>query len=304
MALIEKLVGKVIKTGRLTLVGPDGRRQEFGPGGGKHLTVRVADRRTAFAIAQSPRIGLGEAYMDGRITIEDGDILDLMQLVTGANRWEDKGSGRAALNRGKRRWKALFRRNPLKRARRNVAHHYDIGNDFYRLFLDEDMQYSCAYFTDPSNSLDQAQSDKKAHIAAKLDLKPGQHVLDIGCGWGGTALVPESGRRRSGDRRDAVGRAAQDRAAASRGSWRRRPSAVRADRLPPGRRPVRPNRLDRHVRACRRRALRRVLPEVPPALETGRSDAAPHHRQVRESGRWRPTPSPTNTSSPAITCRP
>ncbi len=212
MALIEKLVGKVIKAGRLTLVWPDGRRQEFGPGGGKQLTVRVADRRTALAIAQSPRIGLGEAYMDGRITIEDGDILDLMQLVTGANRWEDKGSGRVALNRGKRRWKALFRRNPLKRARRNVAHHYDIGNDFYRLFLDEDLQYSCAYFTDPTNSLEQAQSDKKAHIAAKLDLKPGQHVLDIGCGWGGTALVPQPGRRRSGDRRDAVGGAAQDRA--------------------------------------------------------------------------------------------
>ena len=82
----------------------------------------------------------------------------------------------------------LFRRNPADVSRRNVAHHYDIGNDLYRLFLDDDLQYSCAYFTDPANSLEQAQADKKAHIAAKLHLKPGQRVLDIGCGWGGTAL--------------------------------------------------------------------------------------------------------------------
>ena len=126
--------------------------------------------------------------MDGRLTIEDGDILDLMRLVVGANRWEDKGGGRKALNKGKRKWRALFRRNEAGKSRKNVAHHYDVGNDLYRLFLDDDMQYSCAYFTDPANSLEQAQADKKAHIAAKLDLKPGQKVLDIGCGWGGTAL--------------------------------------------------------------------------------------------------------------------
>jgi cyclopropane-fatty-acyl-phospholipid synthase len=126
--------------------------------------------------------------MDGRLIVEDGTILDLMRLVVGANRWEDKGKGRAAMNKGKGKWKALFRRNKAKASRRNVAHHYDIGNDLYRLFLDEDLQYSCAYFTDPANSLEQAQADKKAHIAAKLYLKPGQRVLDIGCGWGGTAL--------------------------------------------------------------------------------------------------------------------
>jgi len=189
MALIEKLVGKVIRKGRLDLLMPDGRKLEFGPGGGKALTVRLTDNKAAFAIARNPRLGLGEAYMDGRIVIEDGDILDLMQLVTGANRWEDGGAGRKAVNKGKSPFKALFRaRNVAKRARKNVAHHYDIGNDLYRLFLDDDLQYSCAYFTDPKNSLEQAQLDKKAHIAAKLALEPGQHVLDIGCGWGGTAL--------------------------------------------------------------------------------------------------------------------
>ena len=186
--MIDRLIEKLLRKGQLTLVTPDGKRATYGPGGGEALTVRVTDRKTLFDIARNPRLGVGEAYMDGRLIVEDGTILDLMRLVVGGNRWEEKGTGRGALNKGKKRFKALFRRNPARAARKNVAHHYDIGNDLYRLFLDDDLQYSCAYFTDPSNSLEQAQADKKAHIAAKLFLKPGQRVLDIGCGWGGTAL--------------------------------------------------------------------------------------------------------------------
>ena len=186
--MIERLVEKLLCKGQLTLITPDGKRSTYGPGGCTSLTVRVTDRKTLFAIARNPRLAVGEAYMDGRLLIEDGTILDLMQLVLGGNRWEDKTSARGALNKGKKPWKALFRRNRAKASRRNVAHHYDIGNDLYRLFLDKDLQYSCAYFTDPANSLEQAQEDKKAHIAAKLFLKAGQRVLDIGCGWGGTAL--------------------------------------------------------------------------------------------------------------------
>jgi len=136
---------------------------------------------------RNPRLKLGELYMDGRLTIEDGTILDLLELVVGARPWEE--GGRKALGKGKAgKLRSLFRRNPVSKARRNVAHHYDIGNALYALFLDDDLQYSCAYFTDPDNSLEQAQADKKAHIAAKLNLKPGQRVLDIGCGWGGMAL--------------------------------------------------------------------------------------------------------------------
>jgi cyclopropane-fatty-acyl-phospholipid synthase len=189
MALIEKLVGKIIREGRLVLLMPGGQKLEFGPGG-KTVTVRLADRKTVLAIARNPRLGLGEAYMDGRMTIEDGTILDLMELATAANPWEDGSAGRKAIGKGKSRFlKKIWRaKNVAKRARKNVAHHYDIGNELYRLFLDDDLQYSCAYFTDPGNSLEQAQLDKKAHIAAKLALEPGCHVLDIGCGWGGTAL--------------------------------------------------------------------------------------------------------------------
>ena len=188
MALLDTLLGNLVTRGRLTVILPSGREERFGPGGAPDLRIRVADRATMLAIVRNPRLGFGEAYMDGRVTIEQGGLLELMELVVGGNPWESKSHGRKALNRGKKWWKALLRRNEASAARRNVAHHYDIGNDLYRLFLDDDLQYSCAYYTDPANSLEQAQSDKKAHIAAKLALRPGQRVLDIGCGWGGTAL--------------------------------------------------------------------------------------------------------------------
>src|SRR4051812_7237636 len=188
MSLIGTLVDKLLAKGSITLIRPGGKAETYGPGGGKHLTIRFADKKVPFDILRNPRLGLGEAYMDGRLTIEDGTILDLLELIVGSNRWEEKGEGRAALSKGKNRIKRFFQRNSFKRARRNVAHHYDLKDELYELFLDGDKQYSCAYFTDPANSLEQAQADKKAHIAAKLALQPGQRVLDIGCGWGGMAL--------------------------------------------------------------------------------------------------------------------
>jgi cyclopropane-fatty-acyl-phospholipid synthase len=190
MSLIGRLVDKLLTKDTITLKLPGKEPRVYGRGGGKHLTVRFTDRKVGFDILRNPRLGLGEAYMDGRLVIEDGTILDLLELIVGANRWEEKGEGRKALSKGKklRALKRWFERNNFKRARRNVAHHYDLKDELYELFLDDDKQYSCAYFTDPKNSLEQAQADKKAHIAAKLALEPGQRVLDIGSGWGGLAL--------------------------------------------------------------------------------------------------------------------
>ena len=188
MALLENLVGRLIRKGRVTLVMPDGSHSSHGPGDGAEVVVRIADRRTMLAIARNPSFGLGEAYMDGRLTFERGTILDLLELVTRSNPWETGGRRTGIRKSLLARLKPLLVRNNPRRARGNVAHHYDIGNALYRLFLDDDLQYSCAYFTDPANSLEQAQADKKAHIAAKLDLKPGVRVLEIGCGWGGLAL--------------------------------------------------------------------------------------------------------------------
>ena len=127
--------------------------------------------------------------MDGRLVIERGDVAALVELFRSNAPWgkgglKPSGPGKSA----KKLLARLDRLNWERRSKRNVAHHYDLSDRLYDLFLDSDRQYSCAYFTDPDNSLEQAQSDKKAHIAAKLHLKPGQRVLDIGCGWGGMAL--------------------------------------------------------------------------------------------------------------------
>ena len=101
MALISRLIGTLLTKGRITLIQPGGDRETYGPGGGKELTVRFADKRVAFDLVRNPRLALGEAYMDGRLTIEDGTILDLLELIVGANRWEDGGKGRAILQIGR-----------------------------------------------------------------------------------------------------------------------------------------------------------------------------------------------------------
>src|SRR5690349_21427923 len=190
MSLIGKLIDRLLEKGSITLITPSKPPRTYGKGGGTHLTIRFTDRKVAFDILRNPRLGLGEAYMDGRVFIEDGTILDLLEMIVAANRWEVMGEGRKALSKGKasRTIKRFLSPNNLKRARKNVAHHYDLKDELYELFLDDDKQYSCAYWTDPNNSLEQAQADKKAHIAAKLALEPGHRVLDIGCGWGGMAL--------------------------------------------------------------------------------------------------------------------
>ncbi len=152
------------------------------------VSVRFTDARVAPDILRDPGLGAAEAYMDGRLIVERGDILDLVNIVRGSHRWEDSSGPNPFLRKGGRIGHWLRTMNWRPSALRNVSHHYDVGNDFYRLFLDEDLQYSCGYFTDPANSVEQAQLDKKTHVAAKLRLEPGMKVLDIGCGWGGLAL--------------------------------------------------------------------------------------------------------------------
>jgi cyclopropane-fatty-acyl-phospholipid synthase len=190
MWLMDKVLSRLVKRGELTITDHDGKVYRYGAFAADlaPVAIRFTDSRISGAIVRRRELAAAEGYMDGRLVFEQGGILALILLVTANNRWEDGtpgGGWRFGLGQG-RRWFAA--RNREARAKRNVAHHYDIGNALYRLFLDDDLQYSCAYFTDPANSLAQAQADKKAHIAAKLYLRPGDTVLDIGCGWGGTAL--------------------------------------------------------------------------------------------------------------------
>jgi cyclopropane-fatty-acyl-phospholipid synthase len=191
MDLLDRFLGKIVKSGELRLIDSRGRTRSYGreDGSGRRATVRLADRKVVRDILRRPKLAIGEAYMDGRLILEEGDILDLLDLVTSNLPWEEGGRSRKAIARGSRKLMGgLARLNGRRRSVRNVAHHYDLSDRLYDLFLDRDRQYSCAYFRDPGDSLDEAQTAKKAHIAAKLHLKPGQRVLDIGCGWGGMAL--------------------------------------------------------------------------------------------------------------------
>ena len=190
MWLMDKALRRLVKRGELSIIDHDGRAYRYGSFAAdlEPVTIRFTDARISGAIFRNPELAAAEGYMEGRLVFDQGDILALVLLVTANNRWEDGvPRGPRLLNFEKARgW--FKARNREARAKRNAAHHYDIGNALYRLFLDDDLQYSCAYFTDPENSLEQAQEDKKAHIASKLYLQPGNTVLDIGCGWGGTAL--------------------------------------------------------------------------------------------------------------------
>ncbi len=192
--LIDRLLSGIVKKGVLELTYADGRLVTFGsPAAGfPEVAIRFTDRRVPRDIISDPRLGAGEAYMDGRIAIERGDIMQFVQLVQSNRPWEDGLQlGEPGILRTARQRLAFLVRsfNKPGSSKRNVSHHYDIGNDLYKLMLDhEHMQYSCAYWPREEMSLGEAQEAKLAHIAAKLALRPGQRVLDIGCGWGGMAI--------------------------------------------------------------------------------------------------------------------
>ena len=190
MWLLDRGLKRLIRRGELTVIGHDGQTWRYGEPDPecRPVTVRLTDSSTVRRIARDPGLGAAEAFMDGRLVVEEGEILDLVLAIRRNRRWEDRKGTRRFLRKGSRLARPIAHLNWRHKARRNVAHHYDIGNDFYRLWLEADLQYSCGYFTDPANSLEQAQLDKKTHLAAKMHLKPGQRVLDIGCGWGGLAL--------------------------------------------------------------------------------------------------------------------
>ncbi|RVT85866.1 class I SAM-dependent methyltransferase [Rhodobacteraceae bacterium CCMM004] len=184
-----RLVDRLVRRGRLTVTLADGTTRRFGPGeGGPNVAVRFADPALPRKILTAPDLAVGEAYMDERLLIEDDDLRGFLELLV-MNRDESVHPALDLHYRLQRIVRGLKQRNPAFRARQNVAHHYDLSSDLYDLFLDADRQYSCAYFQHPDDTLEQAQAQKKAHIAGKLRLEPGMRILDIGCGWGGMALT-------------------------------------------------------------------------------------------------------------------
>ncbi|TCS60133.1 SAM-dependent methyltransferase [Varunaivibrio sulfuroxidans] len=203
MKLLSLLLRQLIQVGTLRVIDWRGKIHVFeGAYVGPHRTIRLHDRRVAYALFLNPELALGEAYTDGRLTIEGGQgIYDFLDFIGANMALRDgfvpftriAGAVRFALRR-------LHQLNPPGRARRNVAHHYDLSATLYDLFLDADRQYSCAYFETGAETLDEAQEKKKRHIEAKLLLKETHRVLDVGSGWGGLALdiARQSGARVDG----------------------------------------------------------------------------------------------------------
>ncbi|WP_086464123.1 SAM-dependent methyltransferase [Oceanibaculum nanhaiense] len=187
--LANKLFERLIKVGDLTIIDAKGRRRHYKASDSPKVTIRITDPHMHWKVMLAPQLAVGEAYMDGKLVIEEGTLFDFIDIGV--------QNLRLAYDDGVLRWLSRIRNvvarfadyNPIPRAKQRVAHHYDLDGRLFSLFLDSDQQYSCAYFADPSDDLETAQRRKKLHLAAKLSLQPGQKVLDIGSGWGGLGLT-------------------------------------------------------------------------------------------------------------------
>src|SRR5262245_25038037 len=186
--LLRAAFGRLIRTGNLRVTTTRGFTFTLGDGTGRPAAIRFTTTAAERGVLFDPSLRFGEAYTDGGIVVEQGSIADVLAIVLGQHH-DGELPAWAQL-----RWLARYLRRRINqlnlrpRARRNVAHHYDLDGKLYGLFLDADRQYSCAYFESAEQSLDDAQLAKKRHLAAKLLLAPGERVLDIGSGWGGLAL--------------------------------------------------------------------------------------------------------------------
>ncbi len=186
--LLISMLRRAVRTGALRLSLPSGREETFGDGTGPRAALRLKDEGAVRAIYADPALKFFEMYMDGRMEIgaDDLDAFIALAKINGTRGFVTPPA--IAIQVGRMAGRLWRRHVARETARRNVAHHYDLDERLFRLFLDEDLQYSCAYFPRPGMTLEQAQRAKKRHIAAKMLLEPGQRVLDIGCGWGGMAL--------------------------------------------------------------------------------------------------------------------
>ena len=185
---LSHMLKAFVKVGTLTIIDADGRSHVFSGSPGPSVTMRLTDRSLYRKLFLNPGLHAGEAYMDGTLSFESSTLRDFLTLFSLNRSSLSSYSLQKFVRAAMRGLKRFQQTNPVGKAQQNVAHHYDIGNEFYKLFLDAGMQYSCAYFLNDSDSLEEAQQNKMRLIAAKLQLKPGLRILDIGSGWGNLAM--------------------------------------------------------------------------------------------------------------------
>ena len=188
--MLARLLSKIYKKKGIILIDHSGQKYICGkPDLQKPITLKILKKELNWKLVLNPDLNFPEAYMRGEILIENGSLLDFLNMTfENIGRGEINVSG-YAIKKILHAWRFITNYNLPGRSKKNVQHHYDIGEKLYDLFLDKKhRQYSCAYFIKESDSLEDAQQNKINHIIKKLNLKPGQKVLDIGCGWGGMAF--------------------------------------------------------------------------------------------------------------------
>jgi cyclopropane-fatty-acyl-phospholipid synthase len=188
MRLLGHMLQRFIRKGTLRVIDSDGQTFEFVGTEEPSATIRIHDPSLPLKIFRNPELHAGEAYMNGTLTFEGCSLEDFLGVFSINRATIASYPLQSVLRNISKMVRAVQQHNPIGKAQQNVAHHYDLSAEMYRLFLDEDLQYSCAYFEDGDESLEEAQVKKKRHIAAKLQLEDGQRLLDIGCGWGGLAI--------------------------------------------------------------------------------------------------------------------
>ena len=186
--LLDGTLAKAISRGTLSVTFASGRSGRYGDETGRPVSIRFRDAGAQRPLLLDADLRFGELYMDGRLVVEEGTIFDVLKLFYGNAEGKPQPLPARIIDAVRFRIRRFARTNLPGRSRANVAHHYDLDSRLFRLFLDEDMQYSCAFFPSDDATLEEAQEAKKRRIAAKLALKPGQSVLDIGSGWGGLGL--------------------------------------------------------------------------------------------------------------------
>ncbi|MFL5181571.1 MAG: class I SAM-dependent methyltransferase, partial [Microvirga sp.] len=185
---LSHMLRSFVRIGTLKVIDAEGKVHVFEGAPGPQVTMRLTDRSLYHKLFLNPELHAGEAYMDGRMSFPESSLRDFLTLFSMNRLSLGAYPLQKVLRRISRGLKRFQQANKVGEAQANVAHHYDLGNAFYRLFLDEGMQYSCAYFVDDTDTLEEAQRNKLRLIAAKLRLEPGLKVLDIGSGWGDLAL--------------------------------------------------------------------------------------------------------------------